>query len=251
MADPDWPSYADRHRQQPWFVLAARLLAVNGVKVLMHGIAGYSDGYAPTRPALEALGLRPSASLAEAAERLARDNLAYLGLESFCAPLDRLFALRPLLGVRSAVNTLARALNPGRAPCQIQGVFHPPYRALHQEVAVLEGQAVAAIFKGGAGEVQRNPLKPCRVAWVRDGETAEEDWPALLPGTAHKWREEPLDPRRVAALWRGEIDLPAPEAAVTGTVALALSALGRAEDRTEAQAMAETMWPARPKDKNL
>ena len=59
---------------------------------------------------------------AEAAERLARDDLAYLGLESFCAPLDRLFALRPLLGVRSAVNTLARALNPGRAPCQLQGV---------------------------------------------------------------------------------------------------------------------------------
>jgi anthranilate phosphoribosyltransferase len=251
MADLDWPSYADRHRQQPWFVLAARLLAANGVKVLMHGIAGYSDGYAPTRPALEALGLRPSASLAEAAEGLQRDNLAYLGLESFCAPLDRLFALRPLLGVRSAVNTLARALNPGRAPCQLQGVFHPPYRALHQAVAVLEGQAVAAIFKGGAGEVQRNPLKPCRVAWVRDGETGEEDWPALLPGAAHKWREEPLDPERVAALWRGEIDLPAPEAAVTGTVALALSALGRAEDGTEAQAMAEAMWRARPKDKNL
>ena len=87
---------------------------------------------------------------AKAAERLARGNLAYLGLESFCAPLDRLFARRPLLGVRSAVNTLARALNPGRAPCQLRGVFPPPYHALHQEVAVLEGQAVAAIFTGGA-----------------------------------------------------------------------------------------------------
>ncbi len=61
---------------------------------------------------------------------------------------------------------------------------------------MLEGQAVAAIVKGGAGEVQRNPLKPCRVAWVRAGETGEEDWPALLPGVAHKWREEPLDPER-------------------------------------------------------
>ncbi len=28
-----------------------------------------------------------------------------------------------------------------------------------------------------------------------------------------------------------------------------VSALGRAEDRTEAQAMAEAMWRARPKDK--
>ena len=41
-------------------------------------------------------------------------------------------------------------------------------------------------------------------------------------------RAEPLDPERIAALWRGEIDLPAPEAAVTGTMALALSVLGRA-----------------------
>ncbi len=57
---------------------------------------------------------------------------------------------------------------------------------------------------------------------------------------------QPLDPERVAALWRGETELPAPEAAVTGTVELALSAIGRAEDRTEAQAMAEAMWRARP-----
>ena len=56
-AELDWPSYADRHRQQPYFVLAARLLADHGVKVLMHGIAGYAEGYAPTRPALEALGV--------------------------------------------------------------------------------------------------------------------------------------------------------------------------------------------------
>ncbi len=30
-----------------------------------------------------------------------------------------------------------------------------------------------------------------------------------------------------------------------------VSALGRAEDRTEAQAMAATMWRARPKDARL
>ena len=54
-------------------------------------------------------------------------------------------------------------------------------------------------------------------------------------------RGEPRAALRIAALWRGEIDLPAPEAAITGTMALARSTLGRAEDRTEAQAMAETM----------
>lgn len=248
-AELDWPSYADRHRQQPWFVLAALLLAEAGVKVLMHGIAGYAEGYAPTRPVLAALGLRPCGSLAEAAARLERENLVYVGLERFCAPLDRLFDLRPVLGVRTAVNTLARALNPLRAPAQLQGVFHPPYQALHRDIALLEGQPSAAIFKGGAGEVQRNPLKPCRVVRVRDGAAAEEEWPALLPDLAHRWREEPLDPAHVVALWRGETARPAPEAAITGTVALALSVLGRAPGMAEAQDMAEAMWRERPRRK--
>ena len=73
----------------------------------------------------------------------------------------------------------------------------------------------------------------------------EEDWPALLEDEAFDWRGEPLDPQRVAALWRGDLDLPAPEAAVTGTVALALWTMGRAHTIGEAQAMAEVMWQER------
>lgn len=248
--DLDWPSYADRHRQQPWFVLAALLLAANGIRILMHGIAGAAEGHAPTRPVLAALGVTPSPSLAAAAADLARNNLAYVGLESICPPLHDLFDMRPVLGVRTAVNSLARALNPLSAAHQVQGVFHPPYRVLHQEVALLEGQPRAAIFKGGGGEVQRNPLKPCRVAWVRDGVAGEEDWPAVLPDDSFAWREESLDPARVAALWRGDIDVPAPVAAITGTAALGLAALGRAGDAAQAQAMAEAMWHERPKAKH-
>ncbi len=247
--DLDWPSYADRHRQQPWFVLAALLLAANGVKVLMHGVAGAAEGHAPTRPALAALGIEAAASLAEAGGQLRSGHFAYVGLETFCPPLDRLFDMRPLLGVRTAVNTLARALNPSAAARQMQGVFHPPYRHLHQELAQLLDQPHAAIFKGGGGEVQRNPLKPCRVAWVQpdtSGTSGEEDWPALLPDDAHHWRDEPLEPARIAALWAGELALPAPEAAITGTVAIALKLLGRAADQPEAQAMAEQMWRDRP-----
>lgn len=243
--DLDWPSYADRHRQQPWFVLAALLLAENGVRVLMHGIEGFAEGYAPTRPVLAALGVRPAASLAEAQRAMERSNFAYVGLETFCPALDRLFRLRPLLGVRTVVNSMSRALNPLAAPCQMQGVFHPPYRTAQQRVAVLLGQPRAMIFKGGGGEVLRNPLKPCRVAWVRDGEAGEENWPATLPEETYAWREEPLAPDVVAALWRGEIDLPVPEAAVVGTVAMALHALGRVSDIEDAETQARRMWNKR------
>lgn len=244
-ADLDWPSYADRHRQQPWFALAALLLARNGFRVLMHGIEGAAEGYAPTRPVLAALGvpLCDTPVMAEAA--LARHGIAYLGLERLTPELASLIDLRGMLGVRTVVNSFARALNPCRAPLQVQGVFHPPYRALHRDAALLLGQKCAAIFKGGAGEAQRNPLKPCTVAFVADGAAGEEAWPALLPAAEHAWREEDLRPGAAVALWRGELDLPVPAAAITGTAAIALKLAGRVTTMGEAQAMAETMWQER------
>jgi len=251
--DLDWPSYADRHKQQPWFALAALLLAVNGVKVMMHGVEGYHDGpeesLAPTRPVLKALGIEPSNSLADAAAAMERNGIAYVGLETILPPVERLFHLRPVLGLRTLVNTYARAVNPLAAETQIQGVVHPPYRGLHRETAKLLGLPNLAVFKGGGGEAQRNPLKACDVFALRNGEEADETWPALLPDVSHDWRNESLDPGRVAALWSGDLDEPAPEAAVVATAAVALRALGRAEDMATAEAIAADMWRERPRGK--
>lgn len=245
IADLDWPSYADRHRQQPWFVLAARLLAESGMRVLMHGVAGATDGYAPTRPALAAIGVARAASVAEAESHLARDNLVYIGLESFAPAVARLLDLRSVLGVRTVINSLARALNPATAPWQIQGVFHPPYRALHVEAARLLHQPAAAVFKGGGGEGQRNPAKACRVAGLANGEIVESDWPALLPGSTFAWRDEARDPERIAALWRGEFSHPDAEAAIRGTAAIVLRMAGQAGSEAEAQSRADALWAGR------
>ncbi len=220
--DLDWPSYADKHKQLPWFVLAALLLAENGVTVLMHGIEGYADGFAPTGQALEVLGVPACDDLAAVADRLAADNFAYLRLEGFCPELAALFDLRAELGLRSPVNSLTRALNPLRARAQIQGVFHPPYRALHQQAAALLEQPRAAVFKGGGGEAQRSPDKPLVVAGLIDGNVFEEEWPALTPGSGYPWRDEAGQIGRIAALWRGETDAAVPSAAVRGTAAVAL-----------------------------
>jgi anthranilate phosphoribosyltransferase len=244
-ADLDWPSYADRHKQIPYFVLAALLLAENGVRVAMHGLAG--EGPVTTPAVLAALGVPSCRSLDEAAIRLDDTGFAYLPIEAFCPAVQRLFALRPLLGVRSPANTFGRELNPLLATHQLQGVFHPTYLPVHQETARLLGQANAAIFKGGGGEVQRNPEKPCRVATLRAGVPGQEEWPALPLEARHAWRDEPLEPARVAALWRGELDAPGAEVAVVGTVAVALKLLGRADSFAESEATARAMWDDRPK----
>ena len=247
--DLDWPSYADRHRQQPYFVLAARLLADHGVKVLMHGIAGFSEGFAPTRPVLHAVGVPICRSLDEAAACLTSENLAYIGLEDFCPAAERLIALRPKLGVRTVANSFARALNPLGAAAQLQAVTHPPYRPLQQQAAALLGQPRMAVFKGIGGEAQRNPLKTCLVAWARDGVCGEDDWLAIRSGSPYPWREEPLDPERAAALWRGELDLPLPAASVIATTAVGLWLTGHAASPAEADSLAEKLWEGRDRSR--
>lgn len=246
-AELDWPSYADRHRQLPYFLLAALALAEAGVRVAMHGIAG--AGPVATPAVLGALGIAPAADYRAAARQLDSTGLTYLPIETFCPPLAELFALRPVLGLRSPANSFCRELNPLAAPGQLQGVFHPTYLPLHQEAARLLDQPAAAIFKGGGGEVQRNPLKPCRTARVIDAMVDEETWPALLPGESHAWREDPLDPAEVVGLWRGTRQAPPAEAAVTGTMAIALKLLGRADSQQAAEAAAEALWRDRPKRK--
>ena len=243
--DFDWPSYADRHKQLPYFVLAALLLAGNGVRVLMHGIEG--EGAVTTPAALRALGVPVCGSASEAADRVGACGFAYLPLRVICPELEALFQLRPLLGLRSPVNSVARELNPFQAPHQIQGVFHPTYLPLHGETAQRLGQAHAVIFKGGGGEAQRNPDKPCRAATVDDGVTGEAIWPALNDGEPHPWRRDPLEPGRLAGLWRGEWEAPGPTAAVVGTAAMALKLLGRAASIEEAEDQAHRLWHERPR----
>ena len=245
-ADLDWPSYADRHKQLPYFVLAAQLLAGAGIQVLMHGLAG--EGPATTPRALAALGIAPSMDFNAAAEALDRQNFAYLPVEAFCPGLGRLFALRPVLGVRTPANTFARMLNPANAPCQIQGVFHPTYLETHREASLLLGQRHLAVFKGGGGEVQCNPEKATRVFTLSDGMPGVEEWPALLAGQRHAWRDEVLDVERVRELWRGTLELEGPVAAIVGTVAIALKMLGRADSHAASTDLAAAMW--RERDRN-
>tara|TARA_R110002095_G_scaffold156035_4_gene135507 strand:- start:10843 stop:11841 length:999 start_codon:yes stop_codon:yes gene_type:complete len=245
--DFDWPSYADRHRQQPWFILSAILLADQGYKILMHGIEGYAEGYAPTRPALEIFGVPQTGSLSDAETVLGNCNLAYLGLENFCPSVQSLFELRPYLGVRTAVNTFGRDLNPFAAPYQLQGVFHPPYQELHLETIKALAQPNGYIFKGGGGEVQRNPMKPALVDALVEGVAEVQEWPAMTDQSVYKWREEELSPIVLLQMWQGKLDLPVPELAIIGTLAFALKLADPSLDFAGAEDRSREIWHSRDK----
>jgi anthranilate phosphoribosyltransferase len=246
--DLDWSSYAGKRRQLPWFLLAALTLAQDGLRIFMHGTEGHTPGRLYTRATLEALGLPIASSLADAARRIETEGFAYLPLEGMSPRLYDMIQLRLVLGLRSPVHTLARMLNPFQAPYQMQGIFHPSYMSIHQGAAKLLGQPHMAVFRGEGGEIERRPNKPCEVLSLDDGVPGAQDWPPML-ASSQQPRDEVMDIGRLIGFWRGEVADDYATAAVTGTLAIALRALGRAPDPGAAQDLAETLWAARDRER--
>lgn len=238
--DLDWSSYAGKTRQLPYYILSALLLAGHGIRVFMHGSEHHTAGRAWTSEALAALGIPVSTSTLDAAQRLAADNFAYMTLEHLSPPLHQIMELRHLLGLRSPVHTVARLVNPFRAACALSSVSHPAYAPVHQEAARLLGESRMAVFKGEGGEVERRPEKACEVLSLVDGVPVSEDWPALISGT--RVHEDSLDLSRLKALWSGAEEDGIAVAVISGTVAIALRAMGRAASIDEAEGMALAMW---------
>ena len=240
----DWSSYAGKRRQLPWFLLSALLLASHGVNVFMHAAGGRKDNRVYTPETLALLGISPSNSLPEAANQIRTRHFAFMSLEALSPVLYQIMELRPMLGLRSPVNTMARMLNPLRAPVAMQGIFHPAYRDMHQLAAQLLQQPHLAVLKGEGGEIERNPDSPCLVKSVHNGVLSEEEWPALFSNRHMK--DESMDTRRLPALWNGDIEDEYGLAAITGTTAIALKTMGMADTQEAAQAMAAELWKRRP-----
>ena len=226
----DWPSYAaGRSRGLPWFLLSAMLVGQAGERELMHGwnSACHQNEATSVLDALPGLGIAVAERLADLGPLMASRGLVYLPLE--------LIRLREVLGLRSAVNTVLRVVNPGRAQAAVQGVFHPPYRALQADAGALLGQPAMTVLKGGGGEFERHPSNDVALFGLR----ARAEAPALYDYTRRLADEAP-DPADLGRLWRGEIENDFAEAVVLGTAALALATLGH----EDAAAMAR-LWDKR------
>ncbi|SPF79856.1 glycosyl transferase family protein [Pseudoprimorskyibacter insulae] len=239
--DLDWPSYAaGRTRGLPWFLLSARVVAMAGYKVLLHGWNSHQASHASVRDALPLTGVPIARDLTGAEAALAAQNICYLPLESFAPRLHDLLLLRDTLGLRSCINTVVRVLNPFDAPAGVQGVFHPPYRALQQEASLALGQPALSVIKGGGGEFERNPGKQIEVFGLRSGALWEAPAAPVLDA-ARRMGDGPTDPGCLAALWSGDWHDAYCEEIVLGTAALALDTLGASDpDR-----LARQIWTSR------
>ena len=253
--DLDWPSYgAGRTRGAPWFLLSALALADHGVRVLMHGSNAFSGGLSVPE-ALRALGRPVQGDAAEVGDALSRAGFAYWPSEAMAPALDRLLGLRRLFGLRSPVNTVARLLDPADAAASVDGVFHPPYIALHLGVAERLHRPSLLVLKGGGGEAERSPAKATTVHLHRQGKAVRE---MLLPRLVEAMPAREAHPAGDAtamlrAIWRGEVTDgteagaigEAILATIIGTIGMALLATGRCGDAGEADRQGRAVWAAR------
>ncbi|APX89165.1 glycosyl transferase family 3 [Brevirhabdus pacifica] len=233
----DWPSYAaGRTRGQPWFLAAAKLVSQAGFPVLLHGWNSHQMAAASPRAALGDLGIA-QAAWGEAPAILARDRIVYVPLETMQPRLMDLLRLRDVLGLRSCINTVLRMLNPAGAPVSLQGVFHPSYRELQRDAALLLGQPALRVLKGGGGEFEHHPAKDITLHGLSDGAPWEGSTGAPVSG--HRRLSE--TGATLAEVWHGARADPFAEAIVTSTAALALAATGLAD----AAPLARDLWHRR------
>lgn len=243
----DWPTYAaGRSRGLPWFLAAAKLVASADVPVLMHGWNSHQNPVASVRNALPLLNIPMVDTPDTATEALALGGIAYVPLEQLSAPAYEALLLREVLNLRSAVNTTLRVLNPSHAPATVQGVFHPPYRALQQDAGQLLGQNALSVIKGGGGEFERHPAKEIAIYGLRAGKLWEDSAPALTDiATRLAEGPEASDPSDLRAIWQGTKTDPFAEAIITGTAALALHTAGKPDSLTSADTLAQRLWADR------
>lgn len=239
--DVDWGTYAGKRRHLNWYLLAALLLAQNGVRVLMHGAEAEDPDRLYVESLLGRFGHAPATSRADAGLRLQAQNFAYLPLRACLPGLVDLLALRGILGLRSPIHTVARMLNPLDASLSVHGIYHPGYEEIHLRTAELLGGEDVLVFKGDSGEAEVNP------------EADTTLWQSKLPGSAvmcpllpgRSARPLALDPDQLQAVWEGRAGDAYGEAAVVATAAAVLWALRRADSLDAAQALARQWWAHR------
>jgi len=241
--DIDWSSYAGKKRILPWYLLATLLMADNGIRIFMHGASGHTAGRLYTKDVLPQLGVPVASSLKQAIVQMEASNFSYIDLEHLSPRLHQIIEMRPLLGLRSPVHTIARMLNPFDAPVVMQGIFHPGYRPTHQEAGMLLNIPHMAVIKGEGGEIERNPDMEVLLQSVHNGEMKDETWPAMFD--KRHVRPDEMDVADLLAVWNGDKNDEYAVASVVGTVAITLYTMGRAESREAAETQAWAMWNAR------
>jgi anthranilate phosphoribosyltransferase len=195
------PTYNGARNQPNLVPLLAMLLAERGLPVLVHGLP--CDPMATARMAaqsktgprvttaevFDALGVVPVTELSALPDTLTRAvqqrRPVFVSVQVLAPKLERILALRPILGVRNSSHTLCKLLQPFNGPAlRLASYTHPEYAKLLAEYFLQSG-ASCLLSRGTEGETVANPKRAQRIDWYHDGLcSAVVDAQDIAPGNA-------------------------------------------------------------------
>lgn len=224
--DLDWPAYlSPKSRSTPWFLLAAKMLAQAGHRVLLHG---HGTPSVPSEDklgiALHLLDIPVATSQEDARAALAARRIAYLPLPALSSQLHRLTMLYGLFEMRSPMNLLVHLLNPLGAPASLLGAVNPVYRTLHRDTAAVLAWPRVTVIGNHRDVAQATPYRTTDVFRLEAGEATE----LVLPSQSEPKSKLPsvlTSMEYWESVWRGRERDPRARQTVIDTAALALMTL--------------------------
>jgi len=245
--DLDWPAYlSPRWRTPPWFIHAARLVAMCGHRVLMHGHFGGGPESGKLEAAAEESSIPVCLNLPDAASAMNERGIAYIPVGGFSPQVQALLATYPLFEMRNPLNNAVPLVNPLRAPAVLLGAAEGANRDLYRSVAQLLGVNELAIIGASRDLAQITPDRMTTLFRLVAGKPLDTNLPAMpakrervpVGFTQHEyWR----------AVWTGAARDAFAEATIVNTAAVALLCLAGNGDRgfDEAREQARQAWARR------
>lgn len=243
-ADLDWPAYVSPRNQRPrLFLLAARLIADAGYRVLLHGFDRPGPAH---RPTLARLGIPVAASPEEAEALFGAETCVFLPLSAMRPQMAALMRLYRLFEMRSPLSHGLLFLNPLAAPATLTGLPGAATARLHGEAAGLLGFHRLLYLDSHRDAAQATPHRMMTLSLSAEGETRGLVVPSSGAARPEKLPPDLTAPEYALALWNGAIRDAAATAAILDTAALALIAMGEAPaDMNAARRIAGDMWSER------
>ncbi|WP_293632904.1 hypothetical protein [Shewanella sp. CG12_big_fil_rev_8_21_14_0_65_47_15] len=170
--DVDWPVYAGKRGQLPWLLLAAKALAADGVRIMLHGDNLSLPHRCHVADCLAALDITVAHTPEQVKVALESHHLVYVAVDSFLPVMASCRALHQELGLRSLLQMAVRCVNPTNAKSGLRSYFHSGldkhYAAIGELMCANSPSCVStlAIFKGVQGEAEWNPRVSTQVTML-------------------------------------------------------------------------------------
>ena len=162
----DVDCHGDGHEGRPSVIIAAACVAVAaGARVLLRVHLGSRHSHAGLGRIAETMGLGPARDATHAVASMNGGAPALLDVETYHPRLHWLLGLRDQLGVRTAIHTASKLLDPAGFGAHLIGIFHAPFHDPVAGALGLLGSRRGLIVRapGGLPEPSPDKLTPCGI----------------------------------------------------------------------------------------